>query len=64
MLTRNPLGSFFMFLTALALIGLAGVNGACANPKEEQVRYCYDRSSFPTKVVIVCKTCQCPAGYY
>lgn len=30
----------------------------------QEVRYCYDRSSYPTKVVIVCGGCQCPAGYY
>jgi len=50
-----------IFLILLCLIALVGMDEAHA---QEQVRYCYDRSSFPTKVVIVCPTCQCPPGYY
>jgi hypothetical protein len=30
----------------------------------DDVKVCTDRSSYPTKVVVVCSTCQCPAGYY
>lgn len=50
-----------IFLILLCLIALVGTDEANA---QEQVRYCYDRSSYPVKVAIVCPTCQCPAGFY
>ena len=30
----------------------------------DEVDYCYDRSSYPVKVVVVPKGGQCPSGYY
>ena len=32
--------------------------------RADEVDYCYDRSSYPVKVVVVAKGAQCPAGYY
>lgn len=32
--------------------------------QSQEVTYCYDRSTFPTKVVIVAKGQLCPSGYY
>lgn len=28
------------------------------------VKQCFDRSTYPPKVVTVCEHCQCPSGYY
>ena len=32
--------------------------------QSQEVTYCYDRSTYPTKVVIVVKGQLCPSGYY
>jgi hypothetical protein len=60
---RDAIEAALVFGVLIILLTIVLTDDADAQP-QEQVRYCYDRSSFPTKVAIVCPTCQCPPGYY
>lgn len=31
---------------------------------QDDVRVCSNKTTYPEKIVIVCGSCQCPAGYY
>jgi hypothetical protein len=55
---KDAIGALLVFSTFVILIMITDDSAA------QDVRYCYDRSSYPTKVVAVCGNCQCPAGYY
>ena len=48
----------------LPLMGAAFVWAMSGPVMADDVKVCTDRSSYPTKVVVVCSTCQCPPGYY
>ena len=57
---KDAIEGLLVFVMLMVLLGMVSKTEA----QEEDVRYCYDRSSYPTKVVVVCGSCQCPAGYY
>ena len=52
--------AFTMFMLAVNFL----LDAARAQAQEDDFRVCTDRRSYPPKVVIVCKGCQCPAGYH
>jgi hypothetical protein len=55
---KDAIGALLVLSTFIIVLMITDDSAA------QDVRYCYDRSSYPTKVVAVCGNCQCPAGYY
>ena len=53
------------FESLLGVVLLCGVLALIATDEArgQDVIYCYDRSSYPTKVVVIAAGDQCPPGY-
>lgn len=50
--------------TALAVVFLLLAMGFGMEAMANDAKVCTKNTTYPPKIVVVCKTCQCPGGYY
>ena len=54
----HPIAQIVLVFAVLLLMTYVGRAAA------DDIKVCTNNTSYPPKIVVVCKTCQCPAGYY